>query len=827
MDVRDAPPTRCRGGCASRTPTRAWVARRIFAAWRLFAGRRLATRLRWVPGAALVAMALGVSAARADVSASYDGALRLGRRTAVVAGALNQAGVGVMGTLAVDQGDPSAAGIYWVSGRLRGKRLILAGTNGGGMQLRWRALLRGSDAIAGRARLHRPGVRASGTLALTRRHVDPPSNPPATCDSPFFTGQVLGRVLQPICAGCHVAGGAAANANFRVTTTDPLATEASVALNIDPAHPDQSRILEKPLAILPHGGGQQLSAGSPEEQILRQWVGLVATGHQCDAPGDKPMVPIAPAELLVRASMDLRGLRPAPADLDAIEADPTAYDALVDAYLHSPEFLERVKDLYDDALLVRREDFTDEARDKTWAIYGEALELIAWIVAHDRPLTEIGTADYTVANQLFQSDPVRMPYPMEPVVGDEWQPTHYTDGRPHAGLLSTSAFYEVWSTNDTNKNRRRANRWSIVFHCYNFLDTPVDVTRNVDNNDADAVLNAVTTRTDCKACHDRLDPLASFLFPLDNAGLEEGTDPTDFFSGDPERWRTANKRPPAVYGVPGTDVRDLGRLLTTHPKFAECQTKRAFRLLFLRDPQTNQEVATAADLATRWGSDDGYDFRRLVHRWMASDAYRMRPADGDPAWVRRASPERLERLIADLTGFVWERPPDDDEDDSDPASDPPRTAPVPLLTTEERGFKIILGGINGTTVSARSHSLNASVAMVQRKIASLAADYVVRTDLALPDAQRKLLAGVTGAENPFADEAALRAHIVALVRRLYGQLIAPDAPQASGWLQLYRNLYLDRTESDSHGGDVPGTAGERAWRGLLVAMLRSPKIILY
>ena len=107
-----------------------------------------------------------------------------------------------------------------------------------------------------------------------------------------------------------------------------------------------------------------------------------------------------------------------------------------------------------------------------------------------------------MANELFQSDVKRIPFPMEPVRGAAWQPTHYTDGRPHAGLLSTSAFYEVWDTNNTNKNRRRANRWSIVFHCYNFLDTPVDVTRNVDNNDADAVLNAVTTRSDCKACHD-------------------------------------------------------------------------------------------------------------------------------------------------------------------------------------------------------------------------------------------------------------------------------------------------------------------------------------
>src|SRR5262249_51548169 len=156
------------------------------------------------------------------------------------------------------------------------------------------------------------------------------------------------------------------------------------------------------------------------------------------------------------------------------------------------------------------------------------------------------------------------------------------------------------------------------------------------------------------------------------------------------------------------------------------------------------ELALAADFATKWKSEDAYDFRKLVRRWMLSDAYTQMPQDSDPDWVRRTSPERLETELLDLTRFIWTRPPQDDEDDSDPNSDPPRTAPVPLLTTEEDAFKIILGGIDGTSVTGRSTSLNASVVTVQRKVAALAADYVVTNDLMVPDAQRKLLVGVTG-----------------------------------------------------------------------------------
>jgi hypothetical protein len=774
---------------------------------------------------------LTAAAARADLTASYDGTLTIPRAAeeAIVASGLMQAGASLTGTVAVNAVTEGVTGLYYVTGSLKKTRFKLSGSSDTGVVFGWKGRTTDSS-LSGKAKLKGGGVRVKGTLVLTKRVSQPPVDPPTTCNNDFFTGQVMGGVLT-ICAGCHVQGGAAEHTTFRVTLGDPIATQASVALHVDVADPDHSRILEKPLAILPHAGGQRLVAGSTEEQTLRQWVHLVAEGKQCEAPADVAMVPMRPNELLVRASMDLRGKRPALAELDAVEADPSAFTGFVDQYLGSPELLERVKDVYDDALLVRREDFSDESRDETAAIYGEALELIAYIVANDRPFTELGTADYTVANDLFQRDLARMPYQMEPVTGPGWQPTHYLDGRPHAGLLSTSAFYEVWDTNNTNVNRRRANRWSIVFHCYNFLDTPVDVTRDVDNNDAGAVLSAVTTRADCKACHDRLDPLASFLFPTDDAfGLEEGDGTsfdTNFFSGNPERWRTANKRPPAVYGVPGTDLRDMGRLLVENEKFAQCQTQRAFQLLFLRKPKTSREVALAAEIAAAWPAADQYNFRALVRRWMLSDVYTGRPEDGDPDWVRRTTPERLETLVQDLTGFLWTRDPEDDQDDADPSSDPPRTAPVPLLTTEEDAFKIILGGINGVSVTGRSTSLNAPVVTVQRKLATLAADFVVTNDLALPDGQRRLLNGVRGDEDPAADEAAIRAGLAAIARRLYGERWDVGSPEIDVWFQLYRNLHRDFTQSGTGSGQVPGTRGERAWRGTLVAMLRSPRLLIY
>jgi hypothetical protein len=772
--------------------------------------RRLGATLSGLVFVSLAAVAHG------DATGSYDGNLTVSAtgEVALVTGTLTQSGKTVTGTVTIELIDPMGAGTYTVSGKATPKKLKLQGVSTTGAQLKWKGKWTSTTAALGKAKVKAPGIpgKMKGELALTR--LDGTGGGPTACQSAFFDGQVMGLVLKPVCANCHVAGGAAATATFRVTITDSLATQQSVARHIDLGSPANSHILLKPLGQLAHGGGQQLGPGSQGHQILSDWVNRVVANTHCDGEVDTSMEPLGPAELLVRASMDLRGKRPRLADIDAVEANPNAYAAFVDTYLDSPEFLERVKDIYDDALLVRREDQPDDTRDETWAIYAEALELVGYIVANDRPFTEIGTADYTVANQTFQQNPLRMPYPMEPVTGTAWQPTHYLDGRPHAGLLSTSAFYEVWDTNNTNKNRRRANRWSIVFHCYNFLDTPVDVTRDVDNADADAVLNAVTSRADCKACHQTLDPLASFLFPLDRAdGLEsDGAD--GFWSEErAEIWRTANRRPPAVYGAPGTDLRDLGRLLVENDRFAECQTQRAFELLFLRKPQTNDELTTAADIALRWRTEDGHNFRSLVRRWMLSDAYRNRPTDADPAWVRRVSPERLETLIADLTGFVWTR-----------ESEAMGMAPIPRLTSaDDDGFKIILGGVNGVSVTKRTYSLNASVSLVHRKVASLAAAHVVATDLALPSAQRVLLTGVRGDEDPDVDEAALRTHVARIARRLYGERHAPDSSRLDAWIALYGLLYEDGTQST----EVPGTPGERAWRGLLAAMLRSPRILLY
>jgi len=216
--------------------------------------------------------------ARADVTGSHDGQLVVKHVATPIAaaGVLSQTGTSVTGTLAIGGDSSAAGGQYMVTGKATPKRLKVAGV-AHGVALVWKAKIAG-DTLAGRLRLKGVGVKTAGTLTLVR---NPALADGSTCDAVFtsnqtyFTTQVQATALLA-CTACHVPGGQAEATRFHVTTTDALATARSVAAFVDSANPDGSRILEKPLLIVPHGGGQQMLPGSNEEQILRHWVGLIA-----------------------------------------------------------------------------------------------------------------------------------------------------------------------------------------------------------------------------------------------------------------------------------------------------------------------------------------------------------------------------------------------------------------------------------------------------------------------------------------------------------------------------------------------------------------------
>ncbi|MBM3460204.1 MAG: DUF1549 domain-containing protein, partial [Armatimonadetes bacterium] len=189
-------------------------------------------------------------------------------------------------------------------------------------------------------------------------------------------------LLAARCTGCH--GPSRASGGLRLDSARGLLTGGAGGPVIVPGKPEQSRLIQ---AIEGRGGRKmppdgRLSAG--EIGTLRQWVsagapappdaaakaGPAAGKHWAFLPLRLPAVPgvahaervrtpvdafvlarlrekrLAPAPdasravLIRRASFDLHGLPPTPAEVDAFLADtrPDAYERLLDRLLASPQF---------------------------------------------------------------------------------------------------------------------------------------------------------------------------------------------------------------------------------------------------------------------------------------------------------------------------------------------------------------------------------------------------------------------------------------------------------------------------------------------------------
>ena len=193
-------------------------------------------------------------------------------------GALVQAGGRVTGTLAIELGPVTDT--FDVKGRVEGRRALVVGRHGV-RRLRWRGRWSArANGWRGPLVVRFGAMRLRATLVLTRTA----DGGGPRCGAELFASTVMPVVVEPICSKCHVAGGAAQAAAFRVTLGDPVATAASALAMVDPADPAASRLLAKPRGDVPHGGGRQIAAGSPEEQALLAWIAEV-TAPGCDLGG--------------------------------------------------------------------------------------------------------------------------------------------------------------------------------------------------------------------------------------------------------------------------------------------------------------------------------------------------------------------------------------------------------------------------------------------------------------------------------------------------------------------------------------------------------------
>ncbi|MBA2320527.1 MAG: DUF1592 domain-containing protein, partial [Deltaproteobacteria bacterium] len=427
---------------------------------------------------------------------------------------------------------------------------------------------------------------------------------------------------------------------------------------------------------------------------MRRWTAAVLLlAAACSEPEDVPdeedsPVPspapepvwLSPTEHLVRASMAIRGLRPSIEDLARIEADPASLEPMVDAYLASDEFLATLRDLHAELYRVRVDleppfpalgplaGYTGAEIHE--ATSEEVLRLVAHIVTNDRPYTEIVTADYLVANA-----PLAAIYGLayDPA-GDEWQETHWVDGRESAGVLSSSEIFRRQPSAGNNFQRHRANFVADTFLCEDFASREVTIRGDLDLSDPETVAAALASDPSCVACHQALDPLAAafwgFKQHLDESPVELAMElgchvppsadpdavetpfdqrfedycyPLRFYTPLHETmYREFSLPEPAYYGTPFTGLAELGGLIAEDPRFHQCSV-RHFVGWF---QQMDEDELPFDEILARTEAFEasGFDARQLVRDIVLDDAFRIAgPPAGAPDTELFAAPVQVVR----------------------------------------------------------------------------------------------------------------------------------------------------------------------------------------
>lgn len=508
--------------------------------------------------------------------------------------------------------------------------------------------------------------------------------------------------------------------------------------------------------------------------------------------------PAAPSgvDALTRASMTVRGIRPSPEEIAAVAADPDAIGAIVRAYLDDPAFGDTIRDLHAEQLLLRWDTRGHLAPVGPLAGYDQAaitrstdeepLRLIDRIVTTGRPYTDIVTTASAMADPIVATA-YGVPYddaPDAPV----WQESTWSDGRPPAGILSSTSVWQRHMSSITNHHRGRA---SLVLST--LLCEPLPAGSVV----SDPTVTTLGADPACAGCHGLLDPLASSFYgfvdaivPSDNVAAELAGCPSRL-AGDcmPLRmWDPVLKADRDVDGMPAAeldgatvdDVAALGRAIAADPRFATCTAKR-FVSYFEQVPVEAVDDARAEALADVL-VDAGWDARALVLA-IALDPG-LAPAAGrvGPLQVR---PEQLARMIYAETGFAWTAAPDG-------------YGAVDLLTTDQYGYRLLLGGIDGWDSIRPVYHPTATRELALAGLAERAAAYAV-------DTGRLPIGGLV------TERGEVRGALRDLYIRLTGQ---PDAA-------------LDDAVALFEGAYARSNDPAAAWKVTLTALLLDPRAVTY
>lgn len=601
----------------------------------------------------------------------------------------------------------------------------------------------------------------------------------------FFATQVHDRVLSRMCAGCHTAGGAAANSEFILfsdSRPDFMEENQETVLRIARRQVDGvSLLLLKPTGQESHGGGRVIDDDSEEYSILADFIDMTDQPVECTGQPNtnehdmSAVEKLPPTAALRKASLMLVGRLPTDSERASVDqGGEPALSRVLRAQMEERAFSERMKELWNDILLTdrylpgtRAVSLLDDDRysNRYWyeaesessvrremrsrtniAIAREPLELIAFIIENKRPFTEIITGDYTVVN-AYSAMSYGIPSADWPDIDDPdshvFRQAKLTD-IPHAGIMTTTTMLNRYPTTGTNRNRHRA--W---FFYKTFLATDILhlANRPIDDT-ASEIHNPTMNDVQCAVCHSVMDPVAGAFQNWDEYGryvlLDDG-------------WYT-DMRPPGVDTIqlPASErahaLRWLGEQTVQDSRFsyaiAQAMLAALTGLPTLASGTGDEEPALAdardaqrayiTKIAQQF-TDSGYKLDELVLAIVTGHYFRaMAKGDAGAAGLVLAgtahllTPEELDRKVTAITGHAW-------------ASNSGNS----YLMNK---YKLLYGGIDSDAVQTRLSRPNGLIANIGLRMATEMSCQTVPRDFVLAAEERRLFPFVELSFRPYTDD---------------------------------------------------------------------------
>lgn len=385
----------------------------------------------------------------------------------------------------------------------------------------------------------------------------------------LYKAQVEQPVTQVRCVDCHQVGGLSGDTRliFNVGIDQADANFLIIQNFVLDDNLGGAYLLTKVQGGAAHQGGAIFGTTSNEFEALQVVIGLITGANTSAGKIDifDNVVHASNEQTLRRAALIIAGRLPSEQELSMAQADlPTALHGLMSGDgFH--QFLLRgandklLTDAFNQGLTLNvlepnasfypalaakfveasqknlRSDFYNNFYAKMrHGVAFSPLKLIAHVVEHDLPYTQILTANYTMANpqlaeiyqadvtNLFDSDDYTVFKPVfnrGQIVHDDQFSSNFVEGTgsliashgdyvsyPHAGILNEPAFLNRYPTTETNRNRARA-RWAS----YHFLGVDIEksAARTSDPEALADTNNPTMNNTNCTVCHMTMDPIAA------------------------------------------------------------------------------------------------------------------------------------------------------------------------------------------------------------------------------------------------------------------------------------------------------------------------------